>query len=158
MSFFNKRLIVKFLKVLMKLKKLNLSETFSIGLNAVSQTAIFYKLKQKLILKLNLKKLNLLLLKLINVNWRMILRDGLLVKVTLHQLIIKKMKNTFKQKLKLPSQQLLKLIDVNWRMILRDGLLVKVTLHQLIIKKMKNTFKLKLKLILKLKSAKKKKE
>jgi len=158
MSFFNKRLIVKFLKVLMKLKKLNLSETFSIGLNAVSQTAIFYKLKQKLILKLNLKKLNLLGLKLINVNWRMILRDGLLVKVTLLQLIIKKMKNTFKQKLKLPSQQLLKLIDVNWRMILRDGLLVKVTLHQLIIKKMKNTFKLKLKLILKLKSAKKKKE
>ena len=68
MSFSNKKLIVNFLKVWMKLKKLNLSEIFSIGLNAVSLIAIFYKLKQKSILKLNLNKLNLLLPRLIDVN------------------------------------------------------------------------------------------
>ena len=113
MSFSNKKLIVIFLKVLMKLKKLNLSETFSIGLNAVSLTAIFYKLNQKSILKLNLNKLHQLLLRLIDVNLKMILRDGLQEKVTLHPLIVRKMKNTFKQKLKLLHQQLLKQIDVN---------------------------------------------
>jgi hypothetical protein len=144
-------LIVNFLKVLMKLKKLNLSETFSIGLNADSLTAIFYKLKQKSILKLNLSKLLLLLLRPINVNWKMISKDGLLVKVTLHLLIVRKIKNTFKLKLKLLHQQLLKLINVNWKMISKDGLLVKVTLHLLIVRKIKNTFKLKLRLILKFK-------
>lgn len=142
-------MIVNFLKVLMKLKKLNLSETFSIGLNAVSLTAIFYKLKQKSILKLVLN--HLLLLRLIDVNLKMISRDGLLVKVTLQLLIVQKMQNTFKQKLKLLHQQLLKQIEENWKMILLDGLLVKVTLHLLIVKKMQNTFKQMPRLILKFK-------
>ena len=151
MNFSNKKLIASFLKVLMRLKKLNLSETFSIGLNAVSLIAIFYKLKQKSILKLNLNKLNLLLPRLIDVNWKMISKDGLLVKVTQHLLIIKKIKNTFKLKLKLLNQRLLKQINVNWKMISKDGLLVKVTQHLLIIKKIKSTFKLKPRLILKFK-------
>ena len=144
-------MIASFLKVLMRLKKLNLSETFSIGLNAVSLIAIFYKLKQKLILKLNLSKLNLQLLKLTNVNWKMISKDGLLVKVTHHLLIVEKIKNTFKQKLKLLNLPLLKQTNVNWKMISRDGLLAKVTLHLLIVEKIKNTFKLKPRLILKFK-------